>query len=145
MDFGPDAGEGIITEQPPKTGALYTVLVPAVDGDGNEIAGVRAPMVSAPLGTYTGWNLRSRGFGHGAMLEFTGSYLPFSDSPDEGKATGDPRASILERYPTPTDYQDAIEKAARQLVADSLMLGEDVAGVIERAADWSRPLHDVRL
>ena len=145
MDFGPDAGEGIITEQPPKTGELYTVLVPAVDEDGNEIAGVRAPMVSAPLGTYTGWNLRSRGFGHGAMLEFTGSYLPFSDSPDEGKATGDPRASILERYPTPNDYQRAIEKAARQLVADGLMLEEDVPRAIERAADWNRPLHDVRL
>ena len=137
--------EGILTQQPPKVGALYTVLVPAVDQDGNEIAGVRAPMVGAPLGTYAGWNLRSRGFGHGAMLEFTGSYLPFSDTPDERRAIGDPRASILERYATPADYRAAIEKVARQLVADGFMLEEDVPRALERAADWSRPLHDVRL
>ena len=145
MNFGPDAANGIITMQPPEVGELYTVLVPAVDQDGNEIAGVRAPIVGAPLGTYAGWNLRSRGFGHGAMLEFTGSYLPFSDSPDERLATGDPRPSVLERYTTPAAYQDAIEKVSRRLVAEGLMLEEDVSRAVERAASWSRPLHDVRL
>ena len=38
-------------------GKQYTVLVPSVDRDGNDVPGVRAPMVAAPLGTYTGWNL----------------------------------------------------------------------------------------
>ena len=145
MDFGPHAAQGIITEQPPTIGDFYTVLVPAVDQDGNEIAGVIAPMVAAPLGTYAGWNLRSRGFGHGAMLEFTGSYLPFSDTPEERAATGDPRLSILERYPTSADYVAAIENAAKQLVSEGLMLDEDIPRALERAADWSRPLHDVRL
>lgn len=32
--------------------------VPAVDGTGNEIGGVRLPEVAVPLGVHTGWNLR---------------------------------------------------------------------------------------
>jgi hypothetical protein len=63
-------------------------------------AGVRAPMVRAPLGTYCGWNLRARGFGHGAMHEFSGSYIPFSETVEERRMTGDPRRSVIELYPT---------------------------------------------
>lgn len=55
----------------------YTVLVPAVDSDGNETAGIRAPMVAVPLATCTGWNTRARGQGHGALHEFSGSTFPF--------------------------------------------------------------------
>ena len=36
-------------------------------------------------------------------------------------------------------------EAAERLVADGLMLEEDVARVAQRARYWSRPLHDVRL
>jgi len=32
--------------------------VSAVDADGNEIAGVRLPDVSVPVGTHAGWNPR---------------------------------------------------------------------------------------
>jgi hypothetical protein len=123
----------------------YAILVPAVDADGNDRAGVRAPMVQAPLGTYTGWNLRCRGRGHGAMNMFDGSYIPFADSEDERTMTGDPRASILERYADTDGYVRAIEKAARALLEDRLMLAEDVERSIAAAADWGRPLHDVKL
>ena len=90
LDFGPDAERGILREPPALVpggnapdapGKKYTVLVPSVDRDGNDIPGVRAPMVAAPLGTYTGWNLRARGHGHGAQLRFEGSYIPFPESP----------------------------------------------------------------
>jgi hypothetical protein len=147
LDFGPDFDRGLITKEPPEVtrGESYAVLVPAVDEDGNDIAGVRAPMVCAPLGTYTGWNLRARGFGHGAMFEFTGSYIPFAESPEERHATGDPRRSILERYATPQHYVRAIEAAARELVEKKLMLEEDLERVIAAATDWGRPKHDVRL
>ena len=74
------------------------MLVPAVDPDGNEIAGVGLPMVAAPLATYTGWNVRSRGFGHGAMHGFDGATIAFPETVDEVAATGDPRRPILERY-----------------------------------------------
>ena len=146
-DFGPDFESGLLTREPPDVAQAggYAVLVPAVDSDGNDVAGVRAPMVQAPLGTCTGWNLRARGFGHGAMHEFTGSYIPLPDTDSEAAMTGDPRASVLARYRNAEGYEAAIEAAARRLVDERLMLEEDVERVVARARNWSRPLHDVRL
>ena len=146
LDFGAEAERGILKEPPEIVpGEGYIILVPAVDEDGNDRAGVRAPMVAAPLGTYCGWNLRARGFGHGAMHEFSGSYIPFSETPEERRATGDPRGSILERYPDAGAYVRAITAAARQLVEQGLMLEEDVERATAAAADWGRPRHDIRL
>ena len=146
-DFGPDFERGLLTREPPEVvhAGGYAVLVPAVDADGNDVAGVRVPMVEAPLGTYVGWNLRAREFGYGAMHQFTGSYIPFSDTDSEAAMTGDPRACVLARYGNAGDYVDAIETAARRLVGEGLMVEEDVERAVARAQDWSRPLHDVRL
>ena len=83
-------------------------------------------MVAAPLGTYTGWNMRARGHGHGAQLRFEGSYIPLPELPQERQITGDPRLSILERYPDKAAYVAAVTAAARELVAQGLMLEEDV-------------------
>ena len=121
------------------------MLVPSVDADGNDVAGVRVPMVEAPLATYTGWNLRGRGQGEGAMHEFTGSTIPLPETESTRAATGDPRPSIEQRYGDAEAYVAAIVEAAERLVADGLMLGEDIARVEQRARNWSRPLHDVRL
>jgi hypothetical protein len=145
LDFGPDAERGILTEPPRRTNGHYAVLVPATDADGNDIAGVRAPMVQAPLATYTGWNMRARGHAPGALHEFTGSTIPFSESPEERAVTGDPRRSILERYPDRAAYQHAIEAAARRLVSERMMLEEDVERCIAAAANWHAPRHDVGL
>jgi len=147
MDFGPDFDTGVLSKEPPDVidARGYAILVPAVDADGNDRAGVRVPMVQAPLGTYTGWNLRSRGHGHGAMHMFDGSYIPFADTAEERAMTGDPRAANVERYADAGAYARAIEKAARTLVDDRLMLEEDVERCIAAAADWGRPLHDVKL
>ena len=154
LDFGPDTERGILREPPtivhgknePGSPALtYTVLVPSVDADGNDIAGVRAPMVAAPLGTYTGWNPRARGYGHGVQWRFEGSYIPFPETPSGRAIVGDPRPSILERYINKTNYQAAIVAAARSLVDQGLMLEEDVDRYAEAAADWGRPRHDVGL
>jgi alpha/beta hydrolase family protein len=135
----------VLAEPPKRTGQHYAVLVPAADADGNDRPGVRAPMVEAPLATYTGWNLRARGFGHGAMFEFSGSTIPFAETPEERHATGDPRASIVERYPCKAAYRKAIEEAASRLVAARFMLEEDVERCVVAAADWGRPRHDVSL
>jgi len=54
--------QGIADFIPPKTGPKYACLVPQVDADGNEIAGVRMPEIVAPLATYIGWSLRSPSF-----------------------------------------------------------------------------------
>jgi hypothetical protein len=147
LDFGSDIDRGLITKEPPEVTPeeIYPVLVPAVDPDGNDVAGVRVPMVQAPLGTYTGWSLRRRGCGHGAMVGITGSYIPLPDSEDEREQTGDPRRSVLARYGSPADYVEAILEAAEALVAQRLMLREDVEHCVAEAADWGRPRHDVRL
>ena len=144
LDFGPHFAEGILDE-PPKVldETAYLTQVPAVDPDGNDVAGVRVPMVEAPLGTYTGWNLRARGKGVGAMHLFTGSYIPLPESARERKITGDPRASVLERYGDQDGYVAAIEAAARALVEQRLMLEEDVERCLAEAKNWGRPRHDV--
>jgi alpha/beta hydrolase family protein len=146
LDFGPEVERGILKEPPDLVqGKQYTVLVPSVDRDGNDVPGVRAPMVAVPLGTYTGWNVRARGHGHGSQQRFEGSYIPLPESPEERQETGDPRLSILERYRDKPAYVAAITAAARELVAQGLMLEEDVARCTEAAADWGRPRHDVKL
>ena len=146
FDFGPESDKGIFAVLPPKRldGKAYTVLIPAVDEDGNDRAGVRMPAVEAPLGTYTGWNVRARGFGHGATHTFTGSYIPLPETEAERRMTGDPRRPILERHKDKAAYARAIEAAARKLVAARLMLEEDVPRVVAAAADWGRPRHDIR-
>ena len=58
LEFGPSfAGDGIATIEPPRVGAPFPVLLPQVDADGNEIAGLRSPELAVPLATYTGWQL----------------------------------------------------------------------------------------
>jgi hypothetical protein len=147
LDFGPRFEQGILDKEPPALvpGKSYVVGVPSVDADGNDIAGVRAPMVAAPLGTYTGWNPRARGFGHGAQYRFEGSYIPFPESPAECIETSDPRRSVLERYPDKAAYVAAIVAAARELVAQGLMLEEDVDRCAAAAAEWGRPRHAIML
>jgi hypothetical protein len=147
MDFGPDFERGILAKEPPDVvaGKSYTVLVPAVDADGNDTGGVRAPMVEAPLATYTGWNLRARGFGHGATHTFVGSTIPFPETESERRITGDPRRSIRERYPSQAAYTAAIEAAARRLVEARLMLEEDVERAVALAQSWGRPRHELSL
>jgi len=71
--------------------------------------------------------------------------MPFPDSPEERAQTRDPRRSISERYGTAEGYQKAIGEAAKRLVAERLMLEEDVERSVAAAADWHRPRHDVRL
>jgi hypothetical protein len=98
-------------------------------------------MVTAPLGTYTGWNPRGRGFGYGAQWKFEGSYIPFPSSPSERAVTGDPRRSITERYENAEAYVAAIRSAAEELVAAGLMLQEDVERCAAAAENWNPTRH----
>ena len=147
LDFGPEAESGILSQQPPRISNTrgYTILVPAVDTDGNDVAGIRAPMVQAPLATYTGWNIRARGHGEGATHEFTGSTIPLPETASMREATGDPRAAILERYQDANAYRQAIIAAAEQLENDGFMLSEDVERATCDAEDWDRNRHSITL
>jgi hypothetical protein len=127
------------SSQPPRpiSGRHYLILVPKIDEDGNEIAGVRMPAISVPRGTHTGWNLRRKGFAGGELL-LLGSYFPFAATKKERLASGDPRLSLEERYPTAADYLGKIARAAEQLRYMRLLLSEDVERIVAAAVAETR-------
>lgn len=119
--------------QPPRNlpGTQYTVLVPKVDVDGNEIAGIRSTMLQAPLGTYTGWNLRRAGFIEDEGCYTTGSYVPFAKT--AAIRGSDPRASLEERYRTHANYVAQVRAAAQRLRQAGFLLSQDEARLIQEA------------
>ena len=126
--------------QPPQpiTDKRYPVLVPTVDADGNEIAGIRLPDIAAPLATFTGWNLRDASFAEDALM-LVGARLDFPLDAAARAASGDPRAAVLERYAGHGDYVDAVRAAANALAAERLLLDEDVARYVAAAKARSWP------
>lgn len=136
LDFGPDfRRRGIIDFEPPKIGKPFPILVPQVDADGNEIAGIRLPELAAPLATYTGWNLRSAAIGASDVVyDMVGSYLPFPRTRAERQQTRDPRLSIEERYDSREQYLEKVTAAAEDLVHARLLLPDDVSRIVARAA-----------
>ena len=87
------------------------MLVPQVDRDGNELAGIHLPEIAVPLATYTGWNLRDPSIGAPEQREaFEGSYLAFPRTAAERDKSGDPRKSIAERYRVARTISLAMEK-----------------------------------
>ena len=141
LDFGPNWKRGIIDNEPPKIGKPFVVRVPAVDGDGNDRAGVRVPELVVPLATHTGWNYRHPSIGAPRHLAGEiGSYIPFARTQAERQKTRDQRLSIEERYPNKETYVGKIAAAGLELVRQSYMLPQDLPDVIDRAAahwDWA--------
>jgi hypothetical protein len=134
LDFGPDAK--IPEKLPPAAGRPYPVLVPVVDQDGNEAAGIRLPDVSVPVATHTGWNLRHPDIGGaGQLLRMLGSSIPFPLTRSEREATSDPRLSIEERYINRDAYQERLEQAALELVAEGYLLEADVDTVVTQGLE----------
>ncbi len=126
---------GVLTLEPPvpKSEQIYRTLVPKVDEDGNEVAGIRGINIRVPVGTFTGWALRKEGFGRGDLSGLNGMFIPFKKSRTERKEAGDPRRSLQERYGTHEKYVAAIRKAAEALVAEGFLLPGDALREIEKA------------
>lgn len=109
-------------------------FVPQVDADGNETSGIRVPEQAVPLATVTGWNFRAGTVGNTAeVYPLLGSYIPFAVTRAEREASGDPRRSIEERYPSRASYVQRIRDAADTLVKGRYLLQEDVAAMVSRA------------
>ena len=124
--------------QPKEIASPYRPLVSAVDQDGNEIAGIRLPDIAVPLATYTGWNLYKRPFPEGELCDRDGSFIEFPKT-EAGRADKkDPRPSIEKRYGAQAGYVEQIVTAARQLVADRLLLQDDADAFVNaaRARRW---------
>ncbi len=135
VDFGPRFARGIITRQPPRAGQPFPALVPQVDADGNDAAGVRLPQLTVPLATYTGWNFRAPSIGAPwARISFLGSFFPFAPTRAAREANGDPRASVAERHPDRDSYLRAFRERAEQLARERYLLAEDLPALMEQAA-----------
>ena len=135
QDHGPDFDQGVLTVEPPTEDKEkeYTVLVPQVDSDGNDIPGIRGPELEVPLATYTGWNFRPQGAAEEAMAAVNGSYLPFAVTRAERLEKGDPRPSLEERYGSRARYVKLVALASQRLVEQRLILEEDA----DRFVEWA--------
>lgn len=124
FDFGPQADAGILTILPPKlVGSPYPAYVPRTDADGNALAGIRLPDITAPVATYTGWNLRRNPPEDGC--DHSGMVIPFAKTKAERLAKGDPRLSLEERYTDHEAYVGAVSKAAVDAVRQGFLLQDD--------------------
>ena len=136
-DFGPrfryNDLSGVITIQPPPIRQVLPTMVPRVDTDGNEIAGVASVLHQVPLGTYTGWNTVASGFFKGRIRTNTGAYIPFARTKIERLASGDPRPSLEERYGTHDNYVAKVRAAAERLVRGRYLLQDDAGRLVAQA------------
>ena len=111
----------------------YRPLITNVNADGNEIAGIRLPDITVPLGTYTGWNLYKAPYVEGELGDRDGSFSPFAATRAERESRGDQRPSLEERYGSHAAYVKLLTDAATALVPSRLLLQED----IERYVAWA--------
>lgn len=114
--------------EPPQVLGTYGVLVPQVDADGNERAGVRMPFLTAPLATFTGWNLRAPAIGFpDYRASFVGSIAPFS------------RTTIAARYRSRDEYLGRFTTEVLKLLDERYLAREDVPALLKRGTemwDW---------
>ena len=113
-------------------------LLPKVDADGNEVSGIRLPIVSVPLATLTGWQFRSARIGApSTLIAMAGAYIEFPKTKADRERTKDPRMSIVERYGTRAEYVKRIREAATRLAEQRFILVPDVQPIVdELGAQW---------
>jgi len=119
-------------------------LVPRVDADGNEVAGIRTPDVAVPLATTTGWNFRAERVGNPTTIyPLLGSYVPFPKTRAEQDARLDPRSSVEERYRGRDDYLGRVRRIADELIQQRFFLPEDLDNVLDHASRHWATVADV--
>jgi hypothetical protein len=135
LDYGPEWSRGVISRVLPVAVApAYTVLVPRVDADGNEVAGLRVPAVAVPTATLTGWALRApEAGGGGTLCGLDGSSVPFARTRAERESRGDARLSLEERYGDQAGYVAKVRQAAAALERERYLLAEDVTRIVDEA------------
>jgi hypothetical protein len=137
-DFGPDFNyndeSGLITKLPPAVRQTIPTLVPKVNADANDLAGVPSVQFQVPLGTYLGWNVTAAGFDKGKICTLNGSFVPFARTKAERIKSGDPRPSLEERYASHQAFVDAVKTAAEKAVAERFLLQADADRLIAEAA-----------
>lgn len=124
---------GAAERQPPLVLGTLPQLVPRVNGDGNETAGVPSIQLMVPTGTHTGWNVLARGYGAGGSCGLSGGFIPFARTRAERLARGDPRPSLQERYGSHSGFVTKVLEAIAQQQKEGWLLPEDAAKIYEQA------------
>uniref|UniRef100_A0A9E7ZZ96 Alpha/beta hydrolase domain-containing protein n=1 Tax=Bosea sp. NBC_00436 TaxID=2969620 RepID=A0A9E7ZZ96_9HYPH len=136
-DFGGELNDfsGVITRQPPIIRKTIPPLMPRVNADGNETAGIASVHHQAPLGTYTGWNTTVGGFFKGQPCGggLTGGFIPFQTTKVEREAAGDSRPSLEERYGTKAGFVCAVRAATKRETARGFLLAQDAERLVREA------------
>ena len=124
LDLGPEAGNGVGTFPPTRTGPDRPCLVSAIDTDGNEIAGIRLPEVAVPLAASFGWNPEKPRDGVPVEVwNLVGGRLPF------------PPAEIHRRYRDKPQYLALVRLTIDSLVEARHLLADDVDEMMRRAGE----------
>jgi len=136
LDMGPRwETEGIADNVPPVVGPKYVCLVPQVDKNGNEIAGIRLPEIEVPLATFTGWRMRNPAFSN-SLGRNSGTVYPFPQNMNVQMESNDPRETIYTLYPTKKDYLNKITNSLIVLNQKRFLLDEDIPKLFMEAAQY---------
>ena len=119
-------------------GMELPLLVPQVDADGNDLAGIRMPDLTVPLASCTGWFLRPVSMGgSGELVPLKGSWFPFALSKKQREELGDPRPAVDERYASKDAYLERVDTALQDLTNQGYLLTEDWPSIQKQAgAQW---------
>jgi hypothetical protein len=116
---------------PTESAVKYPLFLPRLDHDGNAVAGIILPEISAPVATLSGKAVRGKGFAEGELCTANGSMLPFAKTQAERLANGDSRLSLEERYPGgERERAEKYHRAVEKLVAERRLLREDATRLI---------------
>lgn len=134
-DLGPEAHRGV-GRYPVLEGRGYPAFVSDVDADGNEVAGIRLPDLTVPVGTHTGWNPRAPENGAPEQIMMMQGFSKFFATTAESReAAEDRRPSLEERYRDRDAYLERVREEARKLVAGRYLLEEDVETVVSACGE----------
>lgn len=137
QDFGPTLRvkdlSGVIARQPPRIRRILPSLVPRLNADGNETAGVPSVYLQVPLGTYLGWNVEGKGVDQGKGCGLEAGFIPFARTRVERLGSGDPRLSLEERYGNHAGFVAQVRKVAEHEVSQGWLLQGDAEQIIKDA------------
>lgn len=139
--FSPRNVSGVMTGAPPRIKAVLAQRVPRVNADGNELveaasgrlSGIPSVHLQVPLGTYTGWNVETKGYHAGENCGFAGGFIPFARTKAEREAQGDPRLSLEERYGDHAGFVAKVRLVVAKEVADGWLFPDDAQRIIAEA------------
>ena len=121
LDLGPDAAQGVC-RFPGQRLAPFPRLVSDVGPDLNEVAGIRLPDVSVPVGVHTGWNPRHPAQGAPRQAAAFAGFSRFFDA-----------GALADRYGAREAYAERARAAARALIEAGYVLEEDEELLVRNA------------